>query len=56
MDFEPEEVWLRHRVIRMRTILRYATEPRVENGLRQLIAEAEERLERLQQEKARREL
>ena len=34
-------------------ILRYAKEPRLESMLRQLIAEAEERLEQLQQEKAK---
>ena len=34
-------------------ILRYAKEPRVESMLRQLIAEAEERLEQLQQKKAK---
>ncbi len=49
MDLESEVTWLRHRVIRLRTILRYAKEPRVESMLWQLIAEAEERLERLQE-------
>jgi hypothetical protein len=34
-------------------ILRYAEEPRLESLLRQLIAEADERLEQLQQEKAK---
>ena len=34
-------------------ILRYAKEPRLESMLRQLIAEADERLEQLQQEKAK---
>jgi hypothetical protein len=34
-------------------ILRYANEPRVESMLRQLIAEAEERLEQLQHGKAK---
>jgi hypothetical protein len=34
-------------------ILRYAKEPRLEGMLRQLIAEADERLEQLQQEKAK---
>jgi hypothetical protein len=34
-------------------ILRYAKEPRLESMLRQLIAEADERLEQLQQKKAK---
>ena len=34
-------------------ILRHAKEPRLESMLRQLIAEADERLEQLQQEKAK---
>ena len=38
LDLEPEENWLRHRLRRLRTILRYAKEPRVESGLRELIA------------------
>jgi hypothetical protein len=33
----------------MRMLLRYAKEPRVESGLRELIADAEERLEILEQ-------
>jgi hypothetical protein len=45
LDLEPEENWLRHRLRRLRTILRYAREPRVESGLRELIADAEERLD-----------
>jgi hypothetical protein len=50
VDLEPEAIWLRHRLRRLRTILRYANEPRVESGLRELIAEAEERLDLLEQE------
>ena len=34
-------------------ILRYAKEPRLESMLRQLITEVDERLEQLQQEKAK---
>ena len=34
-------------------ILRYAKEPRLESMLRQLIAEVDERLEQLQQEKSK---
>ena len=42
LDLEPEENWLRHRLRRLRTILRYASEPRVESRLRELIADAED--------------
>jgi hypothetical protein len=48
MEFEHESTWLRHRVLRLRTILRYVKDSRVESGLRELIAEAEERLEQLE--------
>ena len=48
MDFEPEYTWLLHRVMQLRTILRYVKEPKVETGLRELIAEAEKRLEQLE--------
>jgi hypothetical protein len=51
LDLEPEENWLRHRLRRLRTILRYANEPRVESGLRELIADAEERLDLLERQK-----
>ena len=51
LDLEPEENWLRHRLRRLRTILRYAKEPRVESGLRELIADAEERLDLLERQK-----
>jgi hypothetical protein len=51
LDLEPEENWLRHRLRRLRTILRYAKEPRVESGLRELIADAEERLDLLELQK-----
>jgi hypothetical protein len=43
-DFEDEETWLRHRIMRMRTVLRFAKDPRAEAGLRELIADAETRL------------
>lgn len=45
---EQEENWLRHRLRRMRAMLRYANEPRVEAGLRELIADAEDRLDALE--------
>jgi hypothetical protein len=48
MELEDEYSWLRHRVIRLRTILRYVTDPKAETGLRELIAEAEQRLEQLE--------
>jgi hypothetical protein len=51
LDLELEENWLRHRLRRLRTILRYAKEPRVESGLRELIADAEERLDLLERQK-----
>jgi hypothetical protein len=48
MDWEDEETWLRRRVIRLRTIWRFAKDPRIEAGLREFIAEAEDRLEMLE--------
>jgi hypothetical protein len=47
MDVESEKVWLRHRVQRLRTILRFVTDVRAEAPLRELIAEAELRLDAL---------
>jgi hypothetical protein len=47
MELEDESTWLRHRVMRLRTILRYVKDPRAETSLRELIAEAEQRLEQL---------
>jgi hypothetical protein len=48
MYLEDEESWLRKRVVRLRTLLRYCREPDTEAGLREFIAEAESRLELLQ--------
>ena len=45
MELEDEAIWLRHRLVRMRTLLRFAFDPQVEAGLRELIADGEERLE-----------
>ncbi len=45
MELEDEAIWLRHRLVRMRTLLRFALDPQVEAGLRELIADGEERLE-----------
>ena len=41
MELEAEETWLRKRIIRLRTVLRYANDPRTEAGLREFIADAE---------------
>jgi hypothetical protein len=49
---EDEVTWLRHRIVRMRTILRFAKDPRTETGLRELIAEAEARLAALEARRA----
>lgn len=48
MELEAEETWLRKRIIRLRTVLRYATDARTEAGLREFIADAEHRLDLLQ--------
>jgi hypothetical protein len=48
MEWEDEETWLRRRLIRLRTIWRFAKDPRVEAGLKEFIAEAEHRLEMLE--------
>jgi hypothetical protein len=45
MELEDEAIWLRHRLVRMRTLLRFALDPQVDAGLRELIADGEERLE-----------
>jgi hypothetical protein len=48
MEWEDEETWLRRSLIRLRTIWRFAKDPRIEVGLREFIAEAEDRLEMLE--------
>ena len=40
VEWEDEEAWLRARIIRLRTILRYAKDPQVEIGLKEFIADA----------------
>ena len=50
MNFEDEEPWLRGCIIRLRTLLRFAKDTRVEVGLRGVIADAERRLEHLQRQ------
>jgi hypothetical protein len=47
-DLEDEETWLRHRIVRMRTVLRFAKDPRAEAGMRELIGDAEVRLAALE--------
>jgi hypothetical protein len=53
MELEAEETWLRKRVVRLRTALRYANDPRVEVILREVIGDAENRLEVLQANRGR---
>jgi hypothetical protein len=53
VDVEPEYTWLLHRVMRLRTILRYVKDPKVKAGLRELIGEAEQRLEQLEEKQKR---
>jgi hypothetical protein len=53
-ELEDEESWLRRRVIRFRTMLRYAKDSRVGTDLREFIADAEERLELLEKKKKQR--
>lgn len=48
MEWEDEATWLRLWIIRLRTIWRFAEDPRVEVGLKEFIAEAEDRLEMLE--------
>ena len=48
MNFEDEEPWLRGCIIR--TLLRFAKDTRVEVGLRDVIPDAERRLEHLQRQ------
>jgi hypothetical protein len=48
MDWEDEGTWLRARIIRLRTILRYAKDSQVEIGLKEFIADAEARLDTLE--------
>ena len=47
-ELADEVSWLRHRILRMRTILRFAKDPRTEAGLRELISDADARLAALE--------
>jgi hypothetical protein len=53
MELEAEESWLRKRIVRLRIALRYASDPRIEVILREVIADAESRLEILQAHRGR---
>jgi hypothetical protein len=44
MTLQDERSWLRYRLIRMRTALRFAMSPEVTNILRELIADGETRI------------
>jgi hypothetical protein len=47
MEMENEETWLRKRIVRLRVALRYANDSRTEVVLREVIGDAENRLEDL---------
>jgi hypothetical protein len=53
VEFEEEGIWLRHRVGRLRAALRIANESRVVAILRELIIDAEKRLELIEQVSAK---
>jgi hypothetical protein len=53
MELENEATWLRHRVVRMRAALRFAMNSEVEIILRELIADAEDRLLAIEHRNAR---
>ena len=53
MEWEDEETWLRGRIIRLRTILRYAKDPQVIVRLKEFIGDAEARLDRLERQHLR---
>jgi hypothetical protein len=44
VEIEDELTWLRHRVVRLRAVLRFVQDPQAEVMLRELIADAEDRL------------
>jgi len=46
-DIEDEEEWLRHRLVRLRTVMRFALDARVKIVLKEFITDAEERLDKL---------
>ena len=48
IDWEDEEAWLRGVIIRLRTLLRFTKDDRVEAGLKDIVGDAERRLKQLQ--------
>jgi hypothetical protein len=52
VSLQDENLWLRYRVVRMRTALRFAISPEVTNILRELIADGEARLSALDDQAA----
>ena len=50
MAVDQESIWLRPRVIQMRALLRHVKDTRVETVLREFIADAEARLELLDEQ------
>jgi hypothetical protein len=50
VEAESESVWLRHRLIRMRTALRFVKDGTVEAILRELLTDGEERLAALERQ------
>lgn len=51
MDFDDEETWLHHHVLRLRLLLRYVRNKQGEPIIKDLIANAEARLEALADQK-----
>ena len=48
IDWEDEEAWLRGVIVRLRTLLRFTKDDPVEAGLKDIVGDAERRLEQLQ--------
>lgn len=53
VELEPEDAWLRYRLRRLRAILRRVKDPEVTMLLRELISDADERLDLLEKIRAR---
>jgi hypothetical protein len=47
MDFEDEETWLHHHVMRLRMLLRYTRAKQAEALVKEMLKDAESRLEAL---------
>lgn len=54
MDLEDEETWLHHHVMRLRMALRYTRARQAEALLKEMIADAESRMEALAEAQLRR--